>query len=956
MPSIRLRNSNGGNGGNGGPGGGTIEVTFPPPILDILSKDAEFTPYCVEYQLNGVFQQDSTVLVGVWNIDGTVLLWQGMFINTGTTWQPYTGVPGGATEIAYIVGGCTSVNAIAEGVEIGVTAAADALAEAIADALANSTAFAEAISNAVATAIGATAEAIAEAIADALASALGKNFALTEACATLNDGTNEPLVIAQTMDEDSNLVFAGIYQYQANGTIQPYTPAIATTITQGSCAELETAQNYTNTVEFCNRIDNGNGTFSQQRYIVITVFNTVTNTVIRQAAYSLPDYSLYVPVTSGQSEILHPECCDECPKIVNVETVCVQVQDPCDAEAWNLVLDLDENTAIVNPVSGNNATATIAWTSTLGVVVVSPTSFETDLTITGTGSITATITVTTPQGSCDVILTADLVCDVTLNINTTYQSFVRRYELRSNVPFGALLNIDGITINGTFYNVAVWATLNNFTLPLTGSNINVVHAVNFFNWALQTHGILPSTAGFVFSGGSHVLYACQQTTVTVQTTYTQTNVSGSQPFIFMSFVGSNFECGDNVVCLEAVVTENSETNIAQVTGYTWLLSAGLDLVAGVLTDPGICVSGTGTWAVVVNLDNGCGNLSETGVIGNLCANNAQISVTPGGEVCAGLEVANIIIDQANHKITFELAEDDTIPPGMTINSKRIETVGGIFTGSRNNVLLHPDNPGFAAQLSVIGDTANFVLDYPQEAHGITIGTSMGIANGGGTTQISINGNWLPFAVTWNETTDPTGISFAADMQSILDGLEATANCIFEAATYVTNSRLYFIVRAYGNGTTSTGDDGVRYKENANAAIQITTGIASLAGQVAYRVLDTPCGLICYALRFKYQYFQSGKNWSEVLTTDFVIDQAQFVTVVQPYSAMPECCTVPTVLAANLQNTQGFTVNGYAWTLGSGVTLVSGQISDQSISVEGSGTVTVIISTQECDTFTNTITI
>lgn len=949
MSSIRVRNTSG-NSGNGG--GGTITVTFPDTLIDLLSKDAEFVPYCVEYDLNGVFTQDSVVIVSVYDIDDAQIVWQGLFSTTGTSWQPYSGVPLGATNIQWIAGGCTSVNAIAEGVEIGLTAAADALADAIADALANSTAFAEAIANAVSEGITLSASALANAIAEALAEALGRNFELTQGCVTLSDGTTESVLIAQTMNADTSaLEFQGFWQYNTNGALVPYVLAPTSSFAIGSCADLATLQTYTDRAEFCNKVDNGNGSFTFVRYVVITVLNTATNQIVRQSIFILPNYAPYAPVTSGQSEIQSPECCQDCPDIVNVETACVEVLDPCDPETWDFVLDIDKGEASVTPILGNNATATIAWVTTGGIVANNPTAATTSLNITGPGTITATVTVATINGNCDIVFSEELICDISVSVQQNPEVFIRRYDA-IRVDIGSNVELINIEIDGVIYLPAQWAAATGNTAPIMLNNAGLLKAQNFMNWALLAAGktgnvnIAPAIGGSTY----FILKSCEETTAIVTTDSGQPFVF-PYPFVFQSWVLTDLDCGDNVMCLTADVVEGVN-NIGNVTGYQWYLN-GLQLVAGATNENGICVAGTGTWVLVVQTDL-CADFTEQGVIGNLCGNQAQIQVTNGGEVCAGLEAISIFPDDVNKKITFQLVANDSVPIGVNITNKKIVTLGGTSTGSRNNMFAHPDDPNFATHLNVTGDTATFVADYPQESDVAFVGN--GISSGGGTTEIKINGAWSAFAIIWNEATDPTGSAFKNTMQLLLDALEATANCTFEAGVYVAANKLHIIVRGYGNGTVSTGSDGIRYKVSATAAVQTTIIFPFLSGIVAYRTIETPCGTLCYALRFRYQYNQSGHDWSTVVPADFVLVQEQWQPMIAPYNSMPECCSVPTVLSASLQNTNGFTITAYSWSLGSGLSLASGQLTDQNISVLGSGIATVQISTLECGNFTKNVTI
>jgi len=875
---------------NSPPNNNPITVNIGDVTVDGNIITANGTPACVKYNdTNGDLQHDAILLVTVYDpADVTVQPNPvGLFyLDAGNVLLPYT-VPGGATNVEYSLGDC---------------------GEYLADIL---TSIAVDISSIVTT--------------------------LTTISNTLTDIDSTLTDIDNTLTNiDTNI-----------GDIE----TIVTNIETNTGNLINTS---TLTQVFCDVIGSEpNQTF--QRFIRIYIINNDTGAVVAQSDwYNNPAANNQLQPYTVQGVVNSENCCppDDCPPIINAQYICLQTLDPCQQESWNLAVTLDPlpNAEItLSPIFGNNAPYAVAWTGYGNVSPVNATGTSTPLTITGSGGVIASITVTLAGGgTCLVELNAPISCDAALTIDQTAGTVAYRKELR--FPILSLTHpVILLSIGSNIYTAAEYTLQTGNPAPTMD---DPAAFASFIAWiAAQFPApilLYLDTYDPLASQNSVFLESCIDLTIS-----TVLDVYGAINELDLGTTTSTALVCNNTTCLTATFTPAAES-IAVGTSLNWQLGPGLTLVSGTLTDQTICVTGSGTAIVTVGTDL-CGDFTETVNITTAC-DSAQITVTrtTGAQVCAGIQIDSVTIDEINRVVTFNFSANDT--------NTGVNVLSELFTqplpGNILDAFAHPLDPAYIGTLNVVGNSGSINLPYPH----CPMPNTVPIYNNGKFSYIVLGGVLYPTpgGIQWNQTTDPTGAQFEQDVQAFLTPLNALLNIELVAGVYVQGNDLYMIIRIYpaaGGGlptfTYTSGNTYWVHTDTNSNRFTVYAASSVLTGVTFVRELQTECGPIAVAHQVRVVW---------AIPVWFNYDEPNIVTQEGPYTMPPNylpwynyppCCTIPDTLTATIN--QG-TAIAYAWVVSGGLQIVGGNPNSNTIQITGTGTVTVTVTTAECGEISLTQTI
>jgi len=850
---------------------------------------ANGTPVCVKYlDPDGDVQFDAVLMVTSYDPDDVTAQPNpvGLFeIQTGNVLVAYN-LPGGITEVEWSFGDCAAflaeyLNEIS--VDIGAIATAIANIEADISAIATSTATASAL--------------------------------LSSILSVLND-------------------------------IEVNTAATATAVATLN-ATLENTGLLTQ--YFCDQYEGGT-----QRFITIYILNNDTGAIVSQSNwYNNPANNNALEPYTIQGTVGGVDCCppDSCPPIIGSQIICLQTVNPCDTESFTVVFGGDPDagyTASIEAGPGVNSPYTVAWSTTGDIVLPGATTGNTvDIEFNGAGSLIVEITVSAPDGECVVNQEIPFGCDAEAVI----------VPVTSNYVFGSYIRLDGadipatvvsLEIGGVTYLAADYATVTGNPVPTTDDPINLL---DFLGWVSQQH---PTGTDFSLDSldpGSLTnrinILSCANEESTLIVDAGAGNYDIDSEFDGF-FTETDLVCG-GALCLTAELNPISPPDgysLAgfQVNSWQWTLSEGLTAVEGETLDgPTVCVIGCGTVQVDIESEI-CGTFSTTLNICSPCAGGTvEIAEVTGSEVCAGIEVTDIDIDEVNRKIVFSFNANDTNTGVSVINAGYTQ----ILPGNILNPLYHPLDPNYQSVLNIVGNSGTITIPYPHYA----LQSGAPIQNGGEFVRMEfgiIPGGYTILEtpgspIVWNSGSDPFGSTFNAAVQAFLNTIEATYNLEMHSAVYVQGGHLHLIVRVYtGAGVLATVNLAkLVYKSTSVTANTEITNSVITTGVPFIRLLATDCGNIVTGLRVSQ------------LSTWWIAIPANVNTFVNPFtplpswgiwSTYPQCCGTQTTLTASLP---GATITSYFWSFSGSLSLTGGSPTSATVQVEGSGVATVIIHTVEC---------
>jgi hypothetical protein len=724
------------------------------------------------------------------------------------------------------------------------------------------------------------------------------------------------------------------------------------------------SNNVTNThiVHYCDVIEN-EGETTTQRFFTIYVISQ-TGEVVSQSNW-INESGTLSPYTP-QGEIKNENCCppDDCPPIIGTELLCLEVINPCSEDSFIISFAGDPDNgyiAGVLPVPGFNTPFTVEWESTGDIETALVTNTNPiSVIFGGPGTLTAVITVQAEGGDCEVTKTVTFVCDGTVGFDVDTEN----YFFGSNI-FIETRNIGAevvsLEIGGIVYTAADYATATGNPIPTTDDPINLL---DFLGWVANQH---PTGTEFsLLSMDSEAeanrinILSCgnEDATLILDDGLTPQTINSNPDGYFTS--SSNLTCG-GVICLSAnpvsgiSITEDT-ANLIFLPGnvqYEWVLSEGLTLVNGELDTPTICVAGCGTVGVTI-FPTVCEPISGTIQICSPCSGGTiEIEKLLGAQVCAGIEITDIDINQTTRLITFSFTAADT-NTGVGVQS------AGYYQPLPGNILqpfTHPLDPDHASNITGLGNSGTISLHYPHFAllstapiqnGGSFIGMGFGTIPPGG---YSISETPLS-PISWNAGTDPTGSAFRTAVQNWLNTIQGTYNIELRAGVYVQGTSLNLVVRVYPAIDTLPSVQLAKmiYQPAIGSPfIEITNSVLQ-NGVPFIRVLNTDCGVLAAGVRVS----QLNTWWLAIPpNVNTFVDTFKPLPSWGIYATYPECCATQTTLTAVLT---GATPLSYQWFFGAGVTLAAGSITSPTVQVEGSGNATVIISTAECGNIVKTTTV
>ncbi len=862
---------------------------------------ANGVPVCVKYlDPNGDVQFDAVLMVTTYDpADVTVQPNPvGLFeIQTGNVLVPYS-LPGGITDVEWSFGDCAAFLAeYLEQISVDLSAIATAIANIEADVSAIATSTAN---------------------IDAL---------LTSILSVLND-------------------------------INVSTTAIATSTANIEVSVAALTNTSTHIQHFCDQFEGGT-----QRFFTLYVINNDTGLIVSSSSwYNNPANNNALEPYTPVGTVGGVDCCppDDCPPVIGTQLLCLQTVDPCDPNRWNLVVDMEEGTATVtiDPILGNNAPFTVEWISDPGITVTDPLAVTTGISFANPGTLTAIITVDNGGTPCEVVLVVEFTCDASINVTQETASLAYTRSIRWAIV--AMSQPIVLISIGTYIYTAV-----NYTAQ-TGNPAPAMDdpaaMQTFLDWIVAQH---PTNLN---------IYLQSYTPIAQNTMYVENCANENiEAFVFNGvsavsvapelYIGfsttTNIVCS-SVICLTATMVV-PEYSIEYATGFTWVLPPGVTLVTGTLTDPTICVTGTGTVIASIQTEY-CDELITPVVIDSGCNGSVIINTTPSGEVCAGIDIDTgaVVVDDVNRKLVFPFEEADTITGNGSIQQ-------AIFVSAQPyNVLnpaLHEDDPNYSANIGTINPTGTYTLAYLH----VSAKNLVPIKNGG-----SFNSTLLqiilanPFTtipnspntpIVWNSLTDPTGATFKAAVQAQLNAHGTAYNCDLRAAVYVDAFGLWLQIRMYkltgiGIGAYTVSFNYVPVSGNPILQADFKRD-AQLVGTTLVRQLNTNCGIVATTEQFGLDLAAMGYyKWYVIDPGDYIFFSVPFPNF-GPWAQYPECCQTPATLTAV---TSGTTATGYTWVLSGGLVLVGGSLTSQAIQVSGTGTAQVSVITPDCGTITKTVTI
>lgn len=851
---------------------------------------ASGVPVCVKYlDGSGDVQFDAVLMVTSYDPDDVTVQSNpvGLFeIQTGNVLVPYS-LPGGISNVEWSFGDCAAFLAeYLEEISVDISAIATAIANIETDisAIATSTASAAAL--------------------------------LTSILSVLND-------------------------------IEVNTAATATAV-----ANLTATLQNTGTVikHYCDQYEGGT-----QRFFTIYVIDNDTGAIASQSNwYNNPANNNALEPYTIQGDVGDENCCppDSCPPIIGSQIVCLETVNPCDTESFTVVFGGDPDsgyTASIEAGPGVNSPYTVAWSATGDIVLPGATTGNTVyIEFNGAGTLIVEITVAAPGGDCVVNQEIPFGCDAEAVIVPVATNYVYGSYIRLDAP-DVPADVVSLEIGGVVYLASDYATITGNPIPSTNDPINLL---DFLGWISNQH---PTGTEFSLQSldpgaltNRIIILSCANEKSELILNAGAGNYDIDSEFDGYFTETESLVCG-GALCLSAELNPISPPggySLAglQINSWNWTLSEGLTLVTGALDAPGICVLGCGTAQVDIETEI-CGTFSTTLNICSPCAGGTvEISEVTGAEVCAGIEVTDIDIDEVNRKIVFSFNADDTNSGVTVINAGYTQ----IIAGNLLNPLVHPLDPIYQNVLNIAGNSGTIALPYPHYA----LQSSAPIQNGGAFLEMQFGVSPGPYSIietpgspiVWNSATDPSGTIFNAAIQAFLSGIEATYNLEMHSAVYVQGADLHLIIRVYtGAGVLATVNRCKLVYEptGSGPTIEIVNSSPYYTGIPFIRVLATDCGTVVSGLRVS----QLSTWWLAIpanvntFVNDFVPLPSWGI-----WATYPECCGTQTTLTASLP---GATITGYFWSFGAGLSLTGGSPTSSTVQVEGNGVATVIVSTEEC---------